>query len=285
MIHEIHDTLLSESTSTQQRLTAVGGEARVAPPLRVPKKRSHKRLSSLGPNKKRTKRSRRPPARLPLLPAWQDLHKDVDDPHNDRCEECDLGGSLMCCYSCGCVWHRKCHDRLRNKRNVDDYWQCDECLEEENELSGGTRTVPSAWSAAGTGSGTRAASQTTDNEANAAWEEWQQDMCNDEDSDHAEDLDSDSSAATTALTRTRSTRSAPKQKVRIATFFTKQNQSQNKRKQTLTLEEITGDSSEDTDEDSEDGAPQGQSRQRSHSREATGNHRKMKKKKRKIVSR
>ena len=89
-----------------------------------------------------------------------------------------------------------------------------------------------------------------------------------------------------ALTRTRSTRSAPKQKVRIATFFNKQNQKQNKRKRAPTLEEISGDSSEDTDDDSEDGTSQGQSRQQPHSRKVkTGNHRKMKKKKRKIVSR
>ena len=275
-----------ESTSIQQRLIAVGGEARVAPPLRRPKKRLHKRsrgntrTTSKRPAQ-RTKRSRRPPARRPLLPAWADLHKDVDDPHNDRCEECDLGGSLVCCYSCGCVWHRKCHDRLRNKRNVDDSWQCDECLEEEDELSGGTRAAPSAWSAAGTGAGTSAASQTTDNEANAAWEEWQQDVHNDEDSDHAEDLDSNDSAATTAPARMSNTRSAPKQKVRIATFFNKQVQLHNKRKRPLTLEEIIGDSSEDEDDDSDNNAKHEQNQQRSHPREMTGNHRKMKKKRRK----
>ena len=111
-------------------------------------------------------------------------------------------------------------------------------------------------------------------------------MLNDEDSDHAEDLGSDSSAATTALTGARSTRSVPKQKARIATFFNKQNQKQNKRKRAPTLEEISGDSSEDTDDDSEDGTSQGQSRQQPHSREVkTGNHRKMKKKKRMKVSR
>ena len=153
---------------------------------------------------------------------------------------------------------------------------------EENELSGGTTQVRLTCTAAGTGSGTGTEHPATaDTDENEAWDEWQQDILNDEDSDHTEDLDSDSGAARTVSSRTRNTRSVPKQKIRIATFFNKHTQSNNKRKRALTLEDISGDSPEDTDDDREDGTSQGQSRQRPHSREVkTGNHRKMNKKKR-----
>ena len=49
--------------------------------------------------------------------------------------------------------------------------------------------------AAGTGSGTGTEHPATaDTDENEAWDEWQQDMLNDEDSNHTEDLDSDSGA-------------------------------------------------------------------------------------------
>ena len=67
-------------------------------------------------------------------------------------------------------------------------------MAEENELSGGTTQVRTTCPAAGKGSGTGTALLATeDTEGNEAWEEWQQDMRNDDDSDHAEDPDSDSS--------------------------------------------------------------------------------------------
>ena len=274
---------------TQQRLAVSDGEARIVPPLkRPPKKRSStlgpkKRSRSLGPSKMRTKRSRRPPARLPLLLAWTDVHKDVEDPYNDQCEKCDLGGSLVCCYSCECVWHRKCHERLRKKRNVDDYWQCDACMAEEKEMAGDISGNLQTWSEAGNGSGTNTQPTTTgstNNEENAAWEEWQEDVRNDEGSEEDSSGGESSSAVSTAPNRVRKTRSARKQKICIATFFDKHTQSQNKRKRPETLEEVIGES---TDEDSDDSTTPERTQQQTQSCAKTGNHRKGKKKKKKKV--
>ena len=132
-----------------------------------------------------------------------------------------------------------------------------------------------------TGMGFGARAESKSDEENAAWEEWQADILNDEDSDHAEDLSGSksNSADGTVTDRARNTRSTPKQKIRIATFFNKHTQSQNKLKRPITLEEVIGDVSDSTDEDSEDNTTPERTQQQAQSSARTGNHRKAKKKK------
>ena len=62
--------------------------------------------------------------RKPTLPQW-------DTSHNCLCEICSLGGSLVCCYSCNCVFHRSCYESLKATKRIGKYWQCVECLREE----------------------------------------------------------------------------------------------------------------------------------------------------------
>ena len=37
----------------------------------------------------------------------------------------------MCCYSCNCVFHRSCYESLKATKRIGKYWQCVECLREE----------------------------------------------------------------------------------------------------------------------------------------------------------
>ena len=157
-------------------------------------------------------------------------------------------------------------------------------MTEEQEMAGDIAGNSQTWSEAGTGSGMRPITvESKSDEENAAWEEWQADILNDEGSDHAEDLSGSksNSADRTVTDRARKTRSTPKQKIRIATFFNKHTQSQNKLKRPITLEEVIGDVSDSTDEDSEDNTTPERTQQQAQSSARTGNHRKAKKKKKK----
>ena len=159
-------------------------------------------------------------------------------------------------------------------------------MAEEQEKAGDNSGDLQTWSEAGTGSCTNTHATTTGStrdESNEAWEEWQEDIRNDESSDHAEDFSGSESSSAVSIgpNRVRKTRSAPKQKIRIATFFNKHTQSQNKRKRPVTLEEIIGDTSENTDEDSNDNVTPERTQQQPQSSTMTGNHRKAKKKKKK----
>ena len=127
-------------------------------------------------------------------------------------------------------------------------------MAEEKEMAGDTVGDLQTWSEADMSSGTQpVTTRPTSEEENEAWAEWQEDIRNDEDSDHAEDISGSKSSTVdrTAPNRVRNTRNAPKQKIRIATFFNKHTHTQNKRKRRVTLEEVIGDTSESTDEDSD----------------------------------
>ena len=156
-------------------------------------------------------------------------------------------------------------------------------MAEEQEMAGDTVGDLQTWSEACTGPGTQpVTTRPTSEEENAAWAEWQEDIRNDEDSDHAEDISGSKSSTVdrTAPNRVRNTRNAPKQKIRIATFFNKHTHTQNKRKRRVTLEEVIGDTSESTDEDSDNNTTPERTQQ-PQSRATTGDHRKAKKKKKK----
>ena len=156
-------------------------------------------------------------------------------------------------------------------------------MAEEKEMAGDIPGELQTWSEAGTGSGMQpVTTRSTSEEENAAWVEWQEDIRNDDDSDHAEDFSgsTSSSADSTAPNRVRNTRNAPKQKIRIPTFFNKHTHTQNKRKRRVTLEEVIGDTSESTDEDSDNNTTPERTQQ-PQSRATTGDHRKAKKKKKK----
>ena len=74
--------------------------------------------------------SSRSNAERPSLPEW------YPQEHNEKYETCDRGGKLLCCYSCNLVWHKRCNQQLLRSRNVSDFWQCAECVQEERETHG-----------------------------------------------------------------------------------------------------------------------------------------------------
>ena len=71
-------------------------------------------------------------------------------------------------------------------------------MAEEKEMAGDISGNLQTWSETGNGSGTNTQPTTTgstNNEENAAWEEWQEDIRNDGGSDHAGFSGSESSSA------------------------------------------------------------------------------------------
>ena len=52
--------------------------------------------------------------------------------HNDRCEYCDQGGEIWCCYHCNIVAHLKCldadADSMYVNANGEREWVCAECF-------------------------------------------------------------------------------------------------------------------------------------------------------------
>ena len=157
-------------------------------------------------------------------------------------------------------------------------------MAEEKEKAGDISGDLQTWSEAGKGSGTNTQPTTAEspnNEENAAWEEWQEDIRNDEDSEEDSSGSESSSAVSTDPNTVRNTRSAPKQKIRIATFFNKHTQSHNKRKRPVTLEGVIGDLSENTDEDSDESTTPERTQQQAQSCAKAANHRKVRKKKKK----
>ena len=70
-----------------------------------------------------------PPPRAVLLDEWHPKQ------HNSQCEKCSEGGTLICCYSCNLVFHRKCEDTIPNA-GLPDVWQCPACVIQEASLEG-----------------------------------------------------------------------------------------------------------------------------------------------------
>ena len=59
-------------------------------------------------------------------------------PHNEVCEVCSMGGELVCCYSCNLTYHLDCNAKLKligNAASVPDGWQCEDCLDEEEDMN------------------------------------------------------------------------------------------------------------------------------------------------------
>jgi hypothetical protein len=56
--------------------------------------------------------------------------KVEDDEHNEVCEECDMGGNLLCCDTCTLVFHKNC---LRPPHTLSKIptgiWSCPECVD------------------------------------------------------------------------------------------------------------------------------------------------------------
>ena len=88
-------------------------------------------------------------------------------------------------------------------------------MAEEKEKAGDISGDLQTWSEAGKGSGTNTQPTTAgspNNEENAAWEEWQEDIRNDEGSEEDSSGSESSSAVSTTPNRVRNTRSAPQTK-------------------------------------------------------------------------
>ena len=98
--------------------------------------------------------------------------------HWDFCNVCDYGGSLVLCYSCNHVYHRKCHASLPNRGKLPDFWQCDTCVQEEHTRYG----TPMAQLRP-----PMANNNAEDADAEEKYDEYNQDVANDSEIEDAND--------------------------------------------------------------------------------------------------
>ena len=92
------------------------------------------RYGAIGDAPKRSRKKRQHPEREDSLAASSSSFsvprkrlKRWTRPHNDICEYCDRGGSLVCCSFCNLVFHRTCLTEASRATLDDDDWACLAC--------------------------------------------------------------------------------------------------------------------------------------------------------------
>ena len=111
---------LSENDGRSRRTpaSAMGLKRAKAPPPSVPPRRKSSRIA-------------KEPFESPSISPSHDI-VDFFEQHNDVCEVCNMGGTLLCCANCTLAFHMLCTLPKLMEEPPDD-WKCAYCLEEKKD--------------------------------------------------------------------------------------------------------------------------------------------------------